>query len=864
MRKIAKRAYIAIFFILFQFVSLNAEDLSGLEEAYVEVKSKQLKDDFFMVKYNFEKDKVFIGLKSLYYFLEIYSLNFDLIERRMSGEINGKKMGVTFDKNESFVLDDDIYVELDTFKKKLNFSSGEWSGQDLKLTLTPNFTLPYEEREKSKVERLRLNGKQEQKSKDIIEAPKKFISPGILKFNISLDDLEKAEKNINLEYGTQFLYGDFYINQEIEPKLESQSYSLTYNNIYKENDLTFGDYYMKIPDFLRINSSVQGVSFGEENTYSRTFENVTIIKGDAQGADIVELYQNGILLDYIQPKTRSFEFEVRDRNYGGEYTLKIYYQNGQMETRKVYTVNNSKLLDKNEWSYNVQVGKGSLDNYEQKIAEVRYGLTEDISFGMGSMELQSESGKKFNILKNDLIYRVGFNYYPTLISLQSFYETKKQEESYEVRVDQRIKSYEVTFKHNKYSKYLGEDNRLQEHNSVGITKNFLNNRIALGYQEEVDIFSEEKEKGYFLSFENRSFRDWSFILDSEISRNKSKEKKIEINPGVSYSGINGITALFQADIEKNKKNTNVEYSFKVLGRRQRVKSASLEYTFGVETTYNDEDKGKMSMDFTVYFDNYLYLELPVRRDEKNKVQIGLTAEKAIDLSDLKRNVKDRQVDNSWIYGKAYIDSNNNGKYDEHEKTLSNIEVVADGQRSISNENGEYVISGVLPLNKYKVEVNRKTIDPMLIQSRSGDLVETKSSIGTRYDIPVQAVSMVTGNILAGEEISSKEMVRILSMTTVILEKNGEVYKEIDPEFDGMFFFEDVIPGNYQMKFIYLGNEFVGFSKDVLDVDVKLEKDDEGEYFEGFDVVVNKSEDKKEKLESIDNEAYDMDDILNNF
>ncbi|MGL4210156.1 MAG: hypothetical protein ACRCRT_01275, partial [Cetobacterium somerae] len=112
--------------------------------------------------------------------------------------------------------------------------------------------------------------------------------------------------------------------------------------------------------------------------------------------------------------------------------------------------------------------------------------------------------------------------------------------------------------------------------------------------------------------------------------------------------------------------------------------------------------------------------------------------------------------------------------------------------------------------------------------------------------------------------------RILSMTNIALEKNGELYKEIDPEFDGMFFFENVLPGKYKMKFNYLGSDDIKFIKDYLEVDIKLIHEDEGEYFEGYDVIVNKS--ISEENESVSNEdqndesdtGYDLDDILNNF
>lgn len=149
-------------------------------------------------------------------------------------------------------------------------------------------------------------------------------------------------------------------------------------------------------------------------------------------------------------------------------------------------------------------------------------------------------------------------------------------------------------------------------------------------------------------------------------------------------------------------------------------------------------------------------------------------------------------------------------------------------------------------------------------------VYTRASIGTRYDIGVQAVSMVSGNIILGKNISSQEFIRILSMTNVVLERDGELYKEIDPEFDGMFFFENVLPGKYKMKFNYLGSDSIEFTEESLDIDIKLIQEDEGEYFEGYEVVVNRYADEEsesklsEKQEDEEKSEYNLGDVLNNF
>ncbi|MGL5761395.1 MAG: hypothetical protein ACRCXS_08355, partial [Cetobacterium sp.] len=484
--------------------------------------------------------------------------------------------------------------------------------------------------------------------------------------------------------------------------------------------------------------------------------------------------------------------------------------------------------------------------------------------------LESEKNRKYSILKNEVIYKIGLsNSYPMVINLQNFYETENQENSYEIRINQKIKDYSLNIKHFKYSPYISEENNTIEYNSFGISRDFITTRIGLGYQEELKTNEKTREKGYYISLENRSIRNFSLFLDAEMTQKEMSKKSYSINPGVSYGGVSGFTMILQANIEKNE-DLKTDYSLKILGRRREFFSTGMEYVLGTELLYNEEEKSRFSIDFTMYLDKNIYVELPVSRNANKELSTGVVVEKTFDISNLKRDVGDRQVDNSWIYGKVYIDSNDNGKYDVEETVLPDVTVVVDGKKVVSDLNGEYIVPGLLPLENYKVEVDRKSIDPMLTQVIDKKKVQTRASIGTRYNIGVQAVSMVTGNIIPGEGISSQELIRILSMTNIALEKNGELYKEIDPEFDGMFFFENVLPGKYKMKFNYLGSDDIKFVKDYLDVDIKLIHEDEGEYFEGYDVIVNKT--VSGENEAVSNEdqndesdtEYDLDDILNNF
>ncbi|MGL4933990.1 MAG: hypothetical protein ACRC51_00815 [Cetobacterium sp.] len=867
--KVAKYLTVAIFSVIISQKVFPQSDITQYEEAYIEIKSKSLKDDFFMVRYDFESDEIFIPIKGLFYFLEIYSVNIDLDKKVVEYQIDEKKYKNNIKVGKSFILDGDLYVNLEGVEESFDFGELNWSSQDLKLILNPKFILPFEIRERGKVERLRLNDKKDNQKVDYVEPEAKILSPGLLKLGYSMNDIKSTNRQFNLEYGTQFLYGDFYINYNLEPDSEVRNTNLTYNNVYEENDFIIGDFYLKSPDFLNIGGSLRGVSFGEKNTYSSTSGNVTTIKGEAQGADVIELYQNDILLDYKRPTEKNFIFEVRDRSYGGDYSLKIYYTNGQIENRKVYTVGDTKILNKNQWSYNFQGGQDRDDEEKtQIVGEISYGATKNFTLGVGLLEVESVGGRKYSVLKNELIYRMDFSSYPILINFQNFYEYEQIENSYELRMSQKIKKYNLTLNHFRYSDYLGYEDGRKEYNSIGISRDFVNTRLGLGYQEEISNQTLKKETGYYISLENRGFRNYSFFLDAEVNFDEENQKRYSFNPGISYSGISKFTTILQANIEGDKK-FETDYSLKFLGRRNRFKDTSIEYVFSSEIKYNEEEKSRFLLDFTIYFDDYIYLELPMSRREAGDYTVGINAEKVFDLGDVKRDVRDRQVDNSWIYGKIYIDSNDNGIFDEGETLLPDVALIIDGKRVTSDRNGNYFANGLLPLQSYKIEVDRKSIDPMLTQVIDKREVKTKASIGTKYDVGVQAVSMVTGNIIPAEGISSQELIRILSMTNIALEKDGELYQEIDPEFDGLFFFESVLPGSYKMKFIYLGSDNVTFSEESLDVNIKLQEEDEGEYFEGFDVVVDRGEVVEEPegdsdMENDEDDGYDLEDILNNF
>ena len=126
-----------LFFIISLFIffikDISAQDELELDEAYIEIKSKGLKDDFFMVRYDYASDEVYIPIKALFYFLEIYSVKVDFDKKITEIEVDTEKKIFKLEGEKSLILDGDLYVELENLKKSFKFKDVNWIGYDLKL-----------------------------------------------------------------------------------------------------------------------------------------------------------------------------------------------------------------------------------------------------------------------------------------------------------------------------------------------------------------------------------------------------------------------------------------------------------------------------------------------------------------------------------------------------------------------------------------------------------------------------------------------------------------------------------------------------------------------------------------------------------
>lgn len=169
------------------------------------------------------------------------------------------------------------------------------------------------------------------------------------------------------------------------------------------------------------------------------------------------------------------------------------------------------------------------------------------------------------------------------------------------------------------------------------------------------------------------------------------------------------------------------------------------------------------------------------------------------LEDLQRNSKLKNISNSWISGKVYIDNNSNSVYDEGDEHLPEIKVTVLGKSVETDEDGNYLIEDISSNSKFNVKVDRTYIDPLLYYDEE-KYYKMMPSTGMHIDIPFQNTISLSGNIKLEEvDIPEDKLPYIYNKIRITLKRDGNEIKTLKPEFDGFFILDGLIEGEYIME-----------------------------------------------------------------
>jgi hypothetical protein len=182
------------------------------------------------------------------------------------------------------------------------------------------------------------------------------------------------------------------------------------------------------------------------------------------------------------------------------------------------------------------------------------------------------------------------------------------------------------------------------------------------------------------------------------------------------------------------------------------------------------------------------------------------------------NVKIPYKINGSIQGVFFVDTDSNGVFDEQDKPLANVAVhLGTGYRASTDAAGYFEISDVAPA-KYVLGIDRNSY-PVGFSPAGGESRDVRIRSGRRLEVAIsfESLGIISGNIRLDQNnyFSRKAKISLYQIRVVLLEK-GEVVQETFSGRDGVFYFENVKPGGYDValdpEWLPRGTEIFGVKK----------------------------------------------------
>lgn len=832
------------------------------EEAYIELEMKRQKNEFYRVLIDEETEKMYIGVGEFIDFARMDEVKFDKKRMRVKGKLDAEReIDIKIPKERSIETEDDIFIELDEFKRYFFIPESNWDNERYILNLYPEFKTSKESQDELNNQRsLLAMAKKERELEakgDYIKKEKSLLSPGILKLSYTNSDIENNEYAVDIDYGTELLYGEFQISQKVYPESNLEYIRLQYREIFNNYYLTFGDFYLESDSIFDSERSMRGASFSKNEYYGIRIDNRTVIEGEAYNANLVELYRNGSLDDFQMVTGDRFRFDIINLSSTDRYTLKIYYRDGREETKEIYVLGNQNILNKGESDFVVQLGERKDDKKNQYLGKFKYGLTKDLTVVTGVSLLENKLENKYEVLEGGVAYRFGLDEYPTLISGTFLEEFNSKELSFKGTGEQKLPyNTNLTMRYEKYRDKTAKRLKKDYSYNIDLSKEFRKLSGSVGYFK--NSYEADDLHQIYLSLDYTLSRSVRMSLTSEYYKYSTPNTEPREVQGygtqgkITYSGMDGIVAVLEGRVNyEESEMTEDEIKFGI-AKSPTDKGFFKDVDAAFEVGHS-KDKGTFfEVRFTYIFDGDVYIEFPDIRREDNKTRVGGRIEKSFYLGNPLLKINNNNVTDGWVEGKVFVDENSNGIMDENEDIYEGAEVIASGGTSSVKKNGKYIIGNISNKDIHMVEVNKETIDPMLIQGKEQIKFKGAISSGVKVDIPLVPVSMITGVVGNGEGTDEREYNSMLAGLNVILKKGDEEIGRTQPEIDGYYFFENMLPGEYVVELLPTSKRYKGsFDRQRIEIGVKAGR--EGEYYEDNNFLIK-------NIEVVEDEILDEEEI----
>lgn len=812
---------------------LSKEDYAILTNSYTEEEGKQLYNLLINGEMKSKNYSVWYKNQNMYFslfnFFEVIDFK-NYTQDKTNGNIS-IKLGDSLDnilinikesyinssvekfnlKKDDLILNGkEIYIKSDIFKS-IFLRNLRINKEDLKINMNLNFATPEEIALRLNLTKKMLNDNT--KEEIVYKNSNKLFELGYLRTEVnkiferqknSEDDSFKDDWEAKLEYQGAFLYGEITANYDVRNHM-FEDIKLTYDDFYKKHTLELASY-----KFGDKGARENGIRLWKDKGYLVTGSKDYIIKENVPLGSRVELIYLGTVID-IQTANNGeviFNDNIKEDR---EYTLKVYTEDGRIYEKVINTTSDYNQQNKGEWEYNFDI-REIHDSKKYKIDTMTYyGLTDSITVGAGYLREPSEINNKYEYLdkgRGELVFsnsikgyqytlKAGaektFNNFVDDVTLKS----TKDDYKYNFLGQIDIKDLRLKYSQENYGKYYFDKSEKTLGARWKAFKSLELEWEKVWKQKYSDLSYSEDEKSqtgdrYRIEY-SKSWK--SLLVTAEYKKTTLKDEEDEMSLNFYYTGFRTFTTRFENTWKDNGKYETAVSLFS---------NGNDLFDYTVEARYSEEYKDSFTIKFNLNYNNWFNFESEMDKIGNQKYKIGI--DRITDLRNPKANIK--SIESSPVEVTAFIDLNDNDKFDEGEKLATNVEIKLNGENKKTDKDGKVTFYGIP--NRVLYDLNAEIKRPNLLQTPIPLKIEGKTTATVEAYLPIKPMTTLTGQINVSELLNLSEIDKMKIYENIIVKIKDSTGKEVEltmPDETGVFEISGLLPKKYLIEVTYIGIDY---------------------------------------------------------
>lgn len=729
----------------------------------------------------------------------------------------------------------DIYVDSSLFSEWLPVDL-DLNFFDLILNVKPREYLPFQSRmEREKLRAKSFTSTNTEENYEVVKVPYKAFAYPFVDFDLGYDYGNNNEPVNRTSYAVT-AQGDFlYHTTQLSVAGESEdSLTALRLNMGRSDDsggllgevdaksYLFGDITSIPVSLVSDRSSGLGVTFSNTDLdIADEFDSTNFI-GDSQPGWEVELYRNGVLLDFqIIEDNGKYEFNDVPIFFGNNiFRIVSYGPQGQVrEETKTYLIDNS-ILDKGKFNYQLSLDKKSASLFgvdeerltiqhkdgERYVANFDYGILQSVTASLGFVRTPLEDGKFHEY--QSVGVRKSFTDILSAGMLTDFnfvYDSTTGNWATEMLANTSIKDIAVKVRQAFYDNFISEIEKADSPVRTSTTKveidgafnKFIPEGVAYRFGVELESFLNNREVKTLSNSLNTSLKGVGFGNNIELSSITDSGNMETIADGsfsirARYKSTSfRVSTDYGVTPQSEIKNLNFSVQKQITPDSNAI--------FDIRKDLIGEDLTSFSSSFNTRF-KYFTLSTLASIDNKSNITAGTRVSFSIG-NEPRHNqwfFKDRDISSDGAVSlAAFLDNNYNGKFDDGDETLPDIGFVTNAGQADSEGDSAVVVAGIQPYKASPVKIDMGTLeDPFWVPKVEGYKVVTRPGVFAQLNFPVHVTTEIDGTVYLHQGESQKGLPRALVQ---LVNEKGELVSETKSEFDGFYIFSNVVPGKYIIK-----------------------------------------------------------------